>query len=156
MVADFRCRLQLETSKRRSAFDCKNATALGAHPSASKAWPRERISAQGRRHMFFPGQLIMLTNANSSCILTATEVNAAADVITFNYNDPNGEDALGLNQFPGGPTNPSQGIGQLQTPGTARHLSPDDCVSDHHGFLLPECHNTPKSAEAGGRALFNK
>jgi prepilin-type N-terminal cleavage/methylation domain-containing protein len=79
----------------------------------------------GSASQVLPGQLIMLTNANSSCILTATEVNPATNVITFNYNDSNGEDALGLNQFPGGPTNPAQGtIGQLQTPGPPATFPP--------------------------------
>jgi type II secretory pathway pseudopilin PulG len=45
-----------------------------------------------------PGQLILLQNANGSCLLTATDVNATTGVVTFTQNDSS--DAMGLNQFP--------------------------------------------------------
>jgi prepilin-type N-terminal cleavage/methylation domain-containing protein len=44
-----------------------------------------------------PGQLIMLTNANSSCLLAVSSVNATTGVITFTKGDAN--DVLGVNQF---------------------------------------------------------
>jgi prepilin-type N-terminal cleavage/methylation domain-containing protein len=61
-----------------------------------------------------PGQLIMLTNVNSSCLLTATAVDATANTVTFTAGDV--YDVLGLNQFP--PSATTGTIGQLQTGGT--------------------------------------
>jgi prepilin-type N-terminal cleavage/methylation domain-containing protein len=48
-----------------------------------------------------PGQLIMLTNPNSSCLLavSSVSVNATNGVITFNHGDTT-NDPLGVNQFP--------------------------------------------------------
>ena len=60
-----------------------------------------------------PGQLIMLTNVNGSCLLTVTAVNYTTNIITFTHTDPN--DTFGLNQF-SGPT--SGTINQLKTGGT--------------------------------------
>jgi prepilin-type N-terminal cleavage/methylation domain-containing protein len=44
-----------------------------------------------------PGQLIMLTNSNGSCLLTVSAVNTTTGVITFTKGDAN--DVLGVNQF---------------------------------------------------------
>jgi hypothetical protein len=44
------------------------------------------------------GQLIMLTNINSSCLLAVSSVNTSTGVITFKNGDAN--DTLGVNQFP--------------------------------------------------------
>jgi type II secretory pathway pseudopilin PulG len=46
-----------------------------------------------------PGQLIMLTNANSSCLLAVSSVSTSNGVITFNSGDAT-NDPLGVNQFP--------------------------------------------------------
>jgi hypothetical protein len=46
-----------------------------------------------------PGQLIMLTNANASCLLAVSSVNATTGVITFTHGDTT-NDLLGVNQFP--------------------------------------------------------
>jgi len=46
-----------------------------------------------------PGQLIMLVQGNSSCLLTATAVNTTTGVVTFTKGDA--ADTLGLNQFAG-------------------------------------------------------
>ena len=46
-----------------------------------------------------PGQLIMLTNANSSCLLAVSSVNTTTGVITFTHGDTT-NDLLGVNQFP--------------------------------------------------------
>jgi len=59
-----------------------------------------------------PGQLIMLTNVNGSCLLTATAVSLTTGVITFANGNP--YDVLGVNQF-NGPT--SGTIVQLKTGG---------------------------------------
>jgi hypothetical protein len=56
----------------------------------------------------------MLTNVNSSCLLTATAVDATAHTVTFAAGDVN--DVLGLNQFP--PSATTGTIGKLQTSGT--------------------------------------
>ncbi len=64
-----------------------------------------------------PGQLIMLSNANSSVLLAVSTV--TTDTITFNGGDA-ANDPLGLNQFPSGGSSPTSGtIGQLQTMGVA-------------------------------------
>jgi type II secretory pathway pseudopilin PulG len=44
-----------------------------------------------------PGQLIMLTDSNASCLLTVSSVNTTTGVITFTKGDAN--DVLGVNQF---------------------------------------------------------
>jgi len=46
-----------------------------------------------------PGQLVMLRNANSSCLLAVSSVNATTGVITFTHGDAT-NDLLGVNQFP--------------------------------------------------------
>jgi len=46
-----------------------------------------------------PGQLIMLTNINSSCLLAVSSVNTTTGVITFTNGDTT-NDLLGVNQFP--------------------------------------------------------
>jgi type II secretory pathway pseudopilin PulG len=46
-----------------------------------------------------PGQLIMLTNINSSCLLAISSVNTTTGVITFTHGDTT-NDLLGVNQFP--------------------------------------------------------
>jgi type II secretory pathway pseudopilin PulG len=45
------------------------------------------------------GQLIMLTNNNSSCLLAISSVNTSTGVITFTHGDTT-NDLLGVNQFP--------------------------------------------------------
>ena len=45
------------------------------------------------------GQLIMLTNNNSSCLLAISSVNTSTGVITFTHGDST-NDLLGVNQFP--------------------------------------------------------
>jgi len=64
-----------------------------------------------------PGQLIMLSNVNGSCLLTVSAVNTSTNTITFNKGDAT-NDPFGFNQFsysPGGPT--SGTLGQLVTAG---------------------------------------
>jgi hypothetical protein len=46
-----------------------------------------------------PGQLVMLRNANSSCLLAVSSVNTTTGVITFTHGDAT-NDLLGVNQFP--------------------------------------------------------
>ena len=46
-----------------------------------------------------PGQLIMLTDANSSCLLAISSVNTTTGVITFTHSDTT-NDLMGINQFP--------------------------------------------------------
>jgi prepilin-type N-terminal cleavage/methylation domain-containing protein len=46
-----------------------------------------------------PGQLIMLTNNNGSCLLAVSSVNTTSGVITFKNGDTT-NDPLGVNQFP--------------------------------------------------------
>jgi type IV pilus assembly protein PilW len=46
-----------------------------------------------------PGQLIMLTNANGSCLLAVSSANTTSGVITFKNGDTT-NDLLGVNQFP--------------------------------------------------------
>jgi prepilin-type N-terminal cleavage/methylation domain-containing protein len=45
------------------------------------------------------GNLVMLTNANSSCLLAVSSVNTSTGVITFTHGDTT-NDTLGVNQFP--------------------------------------------------------
>jgi hypothetical protein len=69
-----------------------------------------------------PGQLVMLRNANASCLLAISSVNTTTGVITFTHGDTT-NDLLGVNQFPtvsgttgaitSGPTNGT--ILQLET-----------------------------------------
>ena len=69
-----------------------------------------------------PGQLVMLRNANASCLLAVSSVNTTTGVITFTHGDTT-NDLLGVNQFPtvsgttgaitSGPTNGT--ILQLET-----------------------------------------
>jgi len=46
-----------------------------------------------------PGQLVMLRNANASCLLAVSSVNTTTGVITFTHGDTT-NDLLGVNQFP--------------------------------------------------------
>ncbi len=46
-----------------------------------------------------PGQLVMLRNANASCLLTVSSVNTTTGVITFTHGDTT-NDLMGVNQFP--------------------------------------------------------
>jgi hypothetical protein len=46
-----------------------------------------------------PGQLIMLTDINGSCLLAVSSVNTTTGVITFTHGDAT-NDPLGVNQFP--------------------------------------------------------
>jgi hypothetical protein len=46
-----------------------------------------------------PGQLVMLRNANSSCLLAVSSVNTTTGVITFTHGDTT-NDLMGVNQFP--------------------------------------------------------
>lgn len=74
--------------------------------------PRTLITA-GNPSYVVPGQLIMLSNVNASCLLTVTAVNYTTNVLTFTHNDS--KDVLGLNQFSG----PASGtIAQLLMVGT--------------------------------------
>lgn len=74
-----------------------------------------------------PGQLIMLTNVNGSCLLTVTAVNTTTNVITFTHNDAN--DTFGLNQF----TGPTSGtIAQLQMTGSP----PSPATSAYHVSMV--------------------
>jgi hypothetical protein len=69
-----------------------------------------------------PGQLIMLTNTNGSCVLAVNS--ATATTITFQINDST-NDPLHFNQFPLGASSPTGGtIGNLQTLQTSGNVYP--------------------------------
>jgi prepilin-type N-terminal cleavage/methylation domain-containing protein len=70
-----------------------------------------------------PGQLIMLQNANASCILAVSAVNTTTNTITFNHGDL--ADVLGLNQFSGATTGT---ITQLLATG----IPPSPAVTAYH------------------------
>jgi prepilin-type N-terminal cleavage/methylation domain-containing protein len=90
-----------------------NQTAVTANPTVSSSQATITVSSAAAGNVA-PGQLIMLINANASCLLAVSSVNAATGVITFTNGDKT-NDLLGLNQF-SGPT--SGTINQLQTSGS--------------------------------------
>ena len=87
--------------------------------------PRTNIAAGVSQVV--PGQLIMLTNVNGSCLLTVTAVDYTTNIITFTHTDPN--DTFGLNQF-SGPT--SGTIAQLQMTGSP----PSPATSAYHVSMV--------------------
>jgi len=88
-----------------------NPTAVTDSPTVSAVLAKITVSAAAAGYVQ-PGQLIMLTNPNASCLLAVSSVNTNTGVITFKNGDAN--DVLGVNQF-SGPT--SGTINQLETAG---------------------------------------
>ena len=87
-----------------------NQTVVTGSPTVSAAQVTITVSPAANAGYVQAGQLIMLTNANTSCLLTVYSGNATTGVITFKNGDPN--DVLGVNQF-SGPTTGT--INQLET-----------------------------------------
>jgi prepilin-type N-terminal cleavage/methylation domain-containing protein len=93
-------------------FSGFNQTAVSGSPTVSSSQATITVSTAAAGFIA-PGNLVMLTNANASCLLAVSSVNAATGVITFKNNDTT-YDLLGVNQFSG----PNSGtINQLQTAG---------------------------------------
>ena len=74
-----------------------NPTAVSGNPTVSAAAATITVSPIANASYVQAGQLIMLTNSNSSCLLTVSSVNTTTGVITFKNGDAN--DVLGVNQF---------------------------------------------------------
>jgi prepilin-type N-terminal cleavage/methylation domain-containing protein len=91
-----------------------NQTAVTANPTVAAAQATITVSTAAAANVT-PGQLIMLINANGSCLLAASSVNTATGVITCTHGDTT-NDPLGVNQFYGSPTTGT--INQLQTSGS--------------------------------------
>jgi prepilin-type N-terminal cleavage/methylation domain-containing protein len=89
-----------------------NQSLVSGGPTVSSAQATITVSSTAAGYVV-PGLLIMLTNANASCLLAVSSVNAATGVITFTHGDTT-NDPLGVNQF-SGPTGGT--INQLQTSG---------------------------------------
>jgi len=90
-----------------------NQTTVTANPTVAAGQATITVSTAAAGNVT-PGQLILLINANGSCLLAASSVNTATGVITFTHPDTT-HDPLGVNQF-SGPT--SGTINQLQTSGS--------------------------------------
>jgi prepilin-type N-terminal cleavage/methylation domain-containing protein len=98
----------------RSQLDQYSLTGISYTSSGAQITVDTRTDIASGVSQVVPRQLIMLTNANSSCLLAVTAVDTTANTITFTKADPN--DVLGLNQFP--PSATTGTIAQLQTGGT--------------------------------------
>ena len=86
-----------------------NQTAVTGSPTVSSTSATITVPTTAAGYVQ-AGQLIMLTNSNTSCLLTVSSVNTTTGVITFKNGDTN--DVLGVNQFSG----PTIGtINQLET-----------------------------------------
>jgi len=90
-----------------------NQTPVTANPTVSGASATITVSSTAAGYVS-PGQLIMLINANGSCLLAATGVNSSTGVITFAHGSAT-YDPLGVNQFSGATAGT---INQLQTSGS--------------------------------------
>jgi type II secretory pathway pseudopilin PulG len=95
-------------------FSPFNQTAVTGSPTVSSSQATITVSTAAAAYVA-PGQLIMLTNANSSCLLAVSAVNTSTGVITFTKGDTT-YDKLGVNQFSSSIT--SGTINQLQTSGS--------------------------------------
>ena len=92
-----------------AATGAVSAITLSAPTSATITVPNSLAS------IVTPGQLIMLLNNASNCLLAASAVNTSTNVITFTSSDTT-NDVLGLNQFA---TNITSGsLAQLKSGGT--------------------------------------
>jgi prepilin-type N-terminal cleavage/methylation domain-containing protein len=98
------------------AYCCFPAGTISVTITVNPATNGGDLTAAGASQVL-PGQLIMLTNANSAVLLAVSSVTAST--ITFTSGDA-ANDVLGLNQFPTAAGSPTSGnIGQLQTLGAA-------------------------------------
>lgn len=96
------------------AYCCFPAGTTSVTITVNPATNGGNLTAAGATQVV-PGQLIMLTNTNSSVLLAVSSVTATT--ITFTTADA-ANDPLGLNQFPLTANSPTSGtIGQLQTKG---------------------------------------
>ena len=94
-------------------FSSFNQTPVTGSPTVSAGQATITVSTAAAGYVS-PGQLIMLTNSNGSCLLAVSSVNTSTGVITFTHGDST-NDLLGINQF----TGPTSGtINQLKTTGS--------------------------------------
>jgi prepilin-type N-terminal cleavage/methylation domain-containing protein len=79
-------------------FSGFNQTPLTANPTFSAGSATITVSTTAAGYVV-PGNLVMLTDSNASCLLAVSSVNTSTGVITFTHGD-NTNDTLGVNQFP--------------------------------------------------------
>jgi hypothetical protein len=94
-------------------FSGFNQTPVSGSPTVSSSSATITVSTTAAGYIA-PGNLVMLTNSNASCLLAVSSVTASTGVITFTHGDTT-NDTLGVNQF-SGPT--SGTINQLETSST--------------------------------------
>lgn len=81
-----------------SSFNPTTVNTSTSLPTFSSASATITVSTTAAGYVS-PGQLIMLTDANASCLLAISAVNTTTGVITFTNGDTT-HDLLGVNQFP--------------------------------------------------------
>ena len=81
-----------------SSFDPTTVNTTTSPPAFTSASATISVSTTAAGYVS-PGQFIMLTNINSSCLLAISSVNTSTGVITFTHGDST-NDLLGVNQFP--------------------------------------------------------
>jgi Tfp pilus assembly protein PilW len=80
-----------------SSFNETAVNTTTSAPTISSTAATITVSATAAGYVS-PGQLIMLRNANSSCLLAVSSANTTTGVITFTHGDTT-NDLLGVNQF---------------------------------------------------------
>lgn len=81
-----------------SNFNPTTANSTTSPPSFTSASATITVSTTAAGYVS-PGQLIMLSNINSQCLLAISSVNTTTGVITFTSGDTT-HDLMGVNQFP--------------------------------------------------------
>jgi len=81
-----------------SSFNPTSVNTTTSPPTFTSASATITVSTTAAGYVS-PGQLIMLTDANSSCLLAISSVNTTTGVITFTHGDTT-HDLMGVNQFP--------------------------------------------------------